>query len=360
MKWLIVVVLSSLLSSSYCFNEKRLLQAFSAYPIQLYATLAHFALLPDVDDFRDSTDHLRVYANFKNPDAEALLAEAFIENASLYQSTLLIAGKNGSTLAKRKLEDYLKSTNQWLAIRNLPWQLTEPLQTEVAMALRQPLGKTALQTSLIYPSTRCDEKVMLVVTDLNSFNHVTALKKRFEATFDLPVCFSEPVYFDATKISCSDNSKTRIHCVLTNNEVLASFSYDKLAFFSKQGIANAYANQLHMSYLQSERVLLHELMHLYGFIDEYPLKKALAQRVCNVDKTTRIAKNIVVLPNSNDAADRISFNGQDWFRANTCDNATGQAYKPVSVTSNLELLDLPLPNLYKIWLQQAMLKGNNL
>lgn len=360
MKWLIVVVLSSLLSSSYCFNEKRLLKAFSAYPNQLYTTLAHFAILPDVDDFRDSTDHLRVYANFKNPDAEALLAQAFIENASLYQSTLLAAGKNGSTLAKRKLEDYLKSTDQWLAIQNLPWQLPEQLHTDAAMSLRQPLDNTVLQTSLIYPSRNCAEKVMLVVSDLSSFNQVKALKKRFETTFDLPICLSEPVYFDATKIKCSNNPKTRIQCVLSTNKVLERYTYDKLAFFSKHGIANAFANQLHMSYLQSERVLLHELMHLYGFIDEYPLKKALAQRMCNVEKKTRIAKNIVVLPNSDDAAERISFDGQDWYKTNTCDNAKGQAYKPVSITSNLELLDLPLPNLYKTWLTQAMLNGNNL
>lgn len=360
MKWLIVVVLSSLLSSSYCFNEKRLLQAFSAYPSQLYATLAHFGILPDVDDFRDLTDHLRVYANFKNPDAEALLAESFIENSSLYQNTLLTAGKNGSTLAKRKLEHYLKSTEQWLVIQNLPWQLPEQLHTEVAMSLKQAIDDTALAASLIYPSKNCAEKVMLVVSDLSSFNHVKALKKRFETTFDLPICLSEPVYFDATQISCSNNPATRIECHLTNKSQLASFSYDKLAFFTKAGIANAVGTHLYMSYLQSERVLLHELMHLYGFIDEYPLKPLLAQRLCNVDKLTRIATNIVVLPRGNNLPKQFTYDGQQWYKTNTCDNAKGQAYKPVSITSNLELLDLPLPSLYKTWLTQAMLNGNNL
>jgi hypothetical protein len=301
-----------------------------------------------------------VYANFKNPDAEALLAQAFIENASLYQKTLLTAGKNGSTLAKRKLEHYLKSTEQWLVIQNLPWQLPEQLRTEAAMSLKQAIGDTALEASLIYPSKNCAEKVMLVVSDLSSFNHVKALKKRFETTLDLPICLSEPVYFDVTQISCSNNPATRIECHLTNKSQLTSFSYDKLAFFTEAGIANAVGTNLYMSYLQSERVLLHELMHLYGFIDEYPLKPLLAQRLCNVDKLTRIATNIVVLPEGNNLPKQFTYDGQQWFETNTCNNAKGQAYKPVSITSNLELLDLPLPSLYKTWLTQAMLNGNNL
>lgn len=360
MKWLIVFLLSSLLSTSYCYNEKRLLQAFSDYPNLLYPVLQHHAILPDINTLKNSTAHLRVYANFKNPDAEALLADSFRENSDLYQSTLLNAGRRGSTLAKRKLETFLRSTSQWQKLQRLPWQISQSLQTQTAMALRQPLAANAEQVILTYTQRNCAAKLMLIVTDLTSFERVKVLKNRFENTFDLPICLSEPVYFDATQIDCSNRANARIECVLTSDVNLAQYEYDKLAFFSLQGIANAVGERLYMSYMQSERVLLHELMHLYGFIDEYPLKKNLAQRLCNIEQPTRIAKNILVLPDSNDLQNRVSFDDQTWYVTNTCNNANGQAFKPVSMTSNLELLDLPLPDLYRFWLQQAMTQDNSL
>ena len=95
-------------------------------------------------------------------------------------------------------------------------------------------------------------------------------------------------------------------------------------------------------------------MHLFGFIDEYPHRKSLANRLCNVSQSSKIAKNIVVMPLGFKAEEKIQYFGETWFKTNTCDKAGGIAYKPVKETTNMELLDLPVPDLYMAWLQQAI------
>ncbi|WP_100913655.1 hypothetical protein [Pseudoalteromonas spongiae] len=360
MKWLTVLFLSSFLTSSYCYNEKRLLQAFSAFPNPYYATLAERAILPNVQTYHHSIVHLRVYANNQNADAMALLAKEFSNNQHLYQSTLINAAKQGSLIAREQLAAHYEEAEQWQALHDFPWPLTHKQQTRVAMALGLPLAATAHQLVPIYKNEQCTQKIMLAVTDLKAYNQVTQLKQRFEKAFSLPVCLSQPVYFDRSKLQCDGAAGRRIRCEIRDKKAFSQISYDKIAFFSETGIANASGNYVFMRSQQSERVLLHELMHLYGFIDEYPLKKQLAKRLCNVTKPTRIAKNLIVVPKKKEVTRTLKVDGHTWYLTNTCNQAEGRAYKPVKSTSNLELLDLPLPDLYETWLKQAMSEFNSL
>ena len=150
------------------------------------------------------------------------------------------------------------------------------------------------------------------------------------------------MYFDKTQIS-AQTFAARLRCEILDRDAFGN-TLDKLVIVGQSGIANASGRSVRINAGQSEKVLLHELMHLYGFIDEYPLRK-IAMQLCNVEKTTQIGKNIL------------------WFLAVIKYKIallikTKYGLKPIPVimpvallqansdSTNLELLDLPVPQLY--------------
>ncbi|QDP01523.1 hypothetical protein [Thalassotalea sp. PS06] len=75
-----------------------------------------------------------------------------------------------------------------------------------------------------------------------------------------------------------------------------------------KGNANVNHGILYLDGADDAAILKHELMHLIGFIDEYPLPAN--HQVCQVNELTAVAKNIVV-----DSLPRTFFSSEQQARA---------------------------------------------
>jgi hypothetical protein len=352
-KWYLISFIIVSLTSSQCFDGKRLLEMFSHHPEAHYFFLKNSQRILASDKYNDSIKHLRVFANNGHLDATVRLAESYRDNSLLYETTLHNAAIKHSVTAQQRLVAHYIETEQWQQLISVPWQLDLTIKNQAHMALQLPLDKVK-QSITLYNQTNCADKVLLAAIDLTSFNAATTLKHNFDKQYSLPICLSEPVYFDQTQIKCSNFPAARLSCHITDNRALEQYSFDKLVIVGEKGIANASGNSVRIHAGQSEKVLLHELMHLYGFIDEYPLRKTLADKLCNVEAITQIGKNILVVPGTQNRQNQISYQGQLWFKTHTCDYADGVAYKPTLETTNLELLDLAVPQLYLSILKQTL------
>lgn len=355
MRLLLLLVTLVAIPRSECQNVKRLNQAFFNFPTAYYFKLKKLNVLPDINTLKDSPDHLRVFANNGHIKAQVLLADTYRDNKKQYYDTLFKASLAGSLLAKETLEEFLVDEQKWRVLLQLPWETNVKNQLAAEMALKIPLSKS-LDLNALWTQTGevCQQKVLTIVNDLAGYKHLPRLIKSFNEQFSLPICFSQPIYLDAKQLACLNNANEPIACTINDKLFIEQFEYHKLAIFVQSGVANAHGKRLSMRYSQSAHVLLHELMHLYGFIDEYPLKTPLAKRICNVKTTSRIAKNIVVTRFGLNEKPTINYKGETWYATNTCNNVGLQAYKPVNQTTHLELLDLAMPERYREWLINAL------
>ncbi len=96
-------------------------------------------------------------------------------------------------------------------------------------------------------------------------------------------CFSPPLYRAFSMLQCSNNKNEAIQCdeaLWRDNNMQTNSKY--IAIMVPHGGANTHYGFLYIDSDDSEFVLLHELTHLMGFIDEYPLRKG--HFFCNSNK----------------------------------------------------------------------------
>jgi hypothetical protein len=151
-------------------------------------------------------------------------------------------------------------------------------------------------------------------------------------------------WFDPVDISCEENwqQSGRLGCqLLSLAKKLKSVPFTHLVMFAEKGKANVHNGIMFLDRQDTYDVFIHELAHFSGFIDEYPLSKGLAKRVCaGVD-----APNIVFKQADEVDVDRQYWqsiglqNSTDLFRARTCDNHTTQAFKASNQLTFMEYHD---------------------
>jgi tetratricopeptide (TPR) repeat protein len=240
----------------------------------------------------------------------------------------------------------------------------------------------------------CSNSIQIFATNLLHLTKAEQLVKRFKnKPLNGLVCFSPVRYLPLTTLSCSSASQSTILCDESKfDNVADSVTTRYIAIMSPEGGANVHLGILYFDAKDSVDVVEHEVSHLLGFVDEYPLGKGHVK--CRTSQQQISAQNIAVLQNSYQGErsairskvlrqlawaeqiktttpilyvkDAASKKHQDWelgtperfeqevglFRSETCDNnsakqkSTFSAFKPLVARTKLQYDELNFPEQY--------------
>lgn len=203
-------------------------------------------------------------------------------------------------------------------------------------------------------------------------------------------CFATPIYQPLNTLGCLAKEGKRIECQRQTFQRLAKQTKAKyIMAMMPRGGANVNNGILYIDSADTVDVVNHELSHLLGFVDEYPLPINHAK--CMAEQSQSFAHNIMVVKNNYDVsgegwrenilaripwAEQIKadtplrfLNKEKWqlgtpkshideiglFKTNTCQgkryDENGelielQVFKPVSVNTQLEYFELAFPKQY--------------
>lgn len=253
-------------------------------------------------------------------------------------------------------------------------------------------GDTSIQRD--YNNSTCSNSIQIFATNLLNLSQVERLVKDFkkQALNDL-VCFSPVRYLSLSQLSCSSGQDNAIACDETKlYDAAATVATRYIAIMLPEGGANVHFGIMYFDAQDSIEVVEHEISHLLGFVDEYPLVKGHVK--CRTSQQQIFAQNIAVLQrhyrgersavrkkilkqlawadqikNSTPilhTKDKRSQKNQYWqlgtsdkfkqevglYRAETCDNNSAKqqnifsAFKPLSGRTKLQYDELNFPKQY--------------
>ncbi|WNC69984.1 hypothetical protein RI845_07555 [Thalassotalea nanhaiensis] len=305
-----------------------------------------------------------------------------IDNEESYILQTRLAVKFSDFIHLQSLLPKLTSFNETKLLNELlAYQVLPSFSSEKA-----PFVKTV--------SASCRNNIQFFASNLTDLNRLDALIDKVKSNdfFNQQFCFNTPKYIALETLQCSHRHGDRINCdveLLIQQGLSNDVKY--IGLMAPEGVANVNNGVLYIDQLDTHSVLEHELLHLIGFIDEYPLHKlnsaceqqgALAKNVVNFkrsiyssDQAAR-AKVLPLLPWKDliKPTTPISYktaegyrlgtpnefsNDVGLFNSNTCKNylAAGgdnQSFKPINKVSQLQYFEEPLPIVYQ---QLARLAG---
>jgi hypothetical protein len=171
----------------------------------------------------------------------------------------------------------------------------------------------------------------------------------------LPICFNPPQFIDSRDLACSEQAGMRIHCQASALVPLVlQGQATQLIVVAGQGYASYNNGWLQLPVTADLALFRHELSHLFGFLDEYPLSAAVAADECIPG---RITPNLIFA--KNDVAAylkhwRLSAEDVALTAVATCQQLSRQAYRVVAVDSHLQHYELAMPALYLQLMQQQL------
>jgi len=147
-------------------------------------------------------------------------------------------------------------------------------------------------------SASCATSIQLFATNLSHLAQVERLVKRFKhQPLNGLVCFSPVRYISLSALSCSSAPQGAILCDETKfHEIADSITTRYIAIMLPKGGANVHFGMLYFDAQDNIDVVEHEISHLLGFVDEYPLVKGHVK--CRASQQQVSAQNIAVLQNS--------------------------------------------------------------
>jgi hypothetical protein len=109
------------------------------------------------------------------------------------------------------------------------------------------------------------------------------------------ICFSPVQYISKIELNCQHSQNEAIRCdesIWKNKKALINKRF--IAILTEKGGANVNSGILYIDSNDTEEVFFHELTHLLGFIDEYPLPKEHFR--CSSVQESMFSHNIAILP----------------------------------------------------------------
>lgn len=235
-------------------------------------------------------------------------------------------------------------------------------------------------------SFNCGNSIQFYAT---SFSDLILLDKLVEEVKTTSLakffCF-EPIQYIPLKLLYCFNGKRTIQCDENKwPESLKQTPTRYIGFMLPEGGANVYSGIVYIDREDTSQVLLHELTHLLGFVDEYPLRKG--HTFC-MDGSDTLAINSVKISSEYVGSKKevrasilkkipwrnlilsstplmtkkenvwligtpAEYNNEvGLFKSNTCDNNETKSYKPLSYRTSLEYYEEPLPAIYLKLYQQ--------
>lgn len=240
----------------------------------------------------------------------------------------------------------------------------------------------AEKTERVNLTSVCETDVQLFASSLNGLRHAQQLMLDFKyhplASY---LCLRTPKYVPATSLNCQHEANEKISCNASVWFEHKNIESRYIGVVVEQGGANVDHGIMYIDEQDNIDVLVHELSHFIGFVDEYPLP--VEHQKCQKVQQMPFAHNLVVLPKyyqGNRALIRsniiaqlpwgpliknttpiLSKHKKGWelitpisyqaeigvFNARTCDKqAAFHAFKPVADRTKLAYFELPLPAQY--------------
>ena len=138
-----------------------------------------------------------------------------------------------------------------------------------------------------------------------------------------------------------------------------------LVIYGSAGVANYSNGIIYLNRHKSYQVFKHELFHHFGFVDEYPLTKSVAARVCRGEAPYFSGENLYIV--AQDQVDKVNWQQvkarwqqkfNDSFNhitaVSSCKDSGYVAYKPIAELTLMQYMDQPLPVAYILRAQQKM------
>jgi hypothetical protein len=144
----------------------------------------------------------------------------------------------------------------------------------------------------------CGNSIQLFATNLLHLAQAEQLVKGFKhKPLNNLVCFSPVRYLPLSSMSCLLEKKEAIQCDESKfDEVADSVTARFIGIMLPEGGANVHLGILYFDAQDSIDVVEHEVSHLLGFVDEYPLVKGHVK--CQKSQKQIFAQNISILQTS--------------------------------------------------------------
>ena len=145
-------------------------------------------------------------------------------------------------------------------------------------------------------SSDCLTSLQLFATNLSHLKHIEKLIKRFTEQQALAkyICLPTPQYISIKALDCIAQADQAISCdEIRWQSVTKDVNTRHIGLMLKEGGANVHLGILYFDTKDNSDVFSHEVSHLLGFVDEYPLTKGHDK--CQGVQQETFAHNIAVL-----------------------------------------------------------------
>ena len=151
-------------------------------------------------------------------------------------------------------------------------------------------------TQPMLPSISCITSVQLFATNLSHLRHLERLIDSFQSQQVLSpfICLPTPQYISKHNVECLAETKQAISCNEARWQVIAQqVDTRHIGLMLDEGGANVHLGIVYFDQDDNAEVFSHELSHLLGFVDEYPLAKGHIK--CQAVQEAPFSHNIAVL-----------------------------------------------------------------
>lgn len=155
-----------------------------------------------------------------------------------------------------------------------------------------PKQEVSLQSTL---SVSCENSIQLFATNIEHLKLTEIIIKNFNShPLKKVVCFAPVRYLSIKTLECRQEVQKAIHCNELNWALVAdSIDTRYVGIMLPNGGANVHLGVLYFDVHDTVDVVAHEISHLLGFVDEYPLKAE--HTTCQTQQNEAFSYNIAVL-----------------------------------------------------------------
>ncbi|WP_019027817.1 hypothetical protein [Colwellia piezophila] len=150
--------------------------------------------------------------------------------------------------------------------------------------------------SFASPSS-CITSLQLFATNLTHLQHIERLISTFKAqqpSIAHYICLPTPLYISVKQLDCITDDELAITCDETTWQSIAEKVKTRhIGLMLEKGGANVHLGILYFDINDNADVFSHEISHLLGFVDEYPLRKS--HETCKAAQKKPFSHNIAVL-----------------------------------------------------------------
>ncbi|WP_018981640.1 SEL1-like repeat protein [Salinimonas chungwhensis] len=211
---------------------------------------------------------------------------------------------------------------------------------------------------------KCAQKIQMFATSLSSIERASQLYESFlqdERLETLPLCLQAPIWLSQNSIDCSSDWQRsgRMGCDIRQlAKPVEATQATHVILVGDAGKANVNNGIMYLDLSDSYSVMVHELAHFAGFVDEYPLAENIAEQYCHGAKVPNLVFDgrLTYRPQST-LAKWLSLKPSTGIaNASSCRALGVNAYKPSRQITFMEHHDSGvIPKIYlALWKQQLL------